>query len=247
MADPAGESYGGALKHAFDRRLRLQFRSSVITSDAGLLAYRELDDAVGLTDMAGDVLPDARTGSNGRHALLGLPLQSAFGRLAGYEDVNDVRRFHASFSCQAQSWRLHLASAYPSRKLSFFVIRGIVADGQPGMISSGAVFADAGGRDRLLEQPPPVEFTSGDDAHIEAFRGTDRQIMIGARSFPVSHALRHFGGGGKIHQETVKYPRRRWPGRAVFGYNDAASAGGFDQRGYHATKMFGSSGDEELA
>jgi hypothetical protein len=64
----------------------------VITSDAGLLAYRELDDAVELTDMAGDVLADARTGRNGRHALVGLLRQSVFGRLAGYEEVNDAER-----------------------------------------------------------------------------------------------------------------------------------------------------------
>ena len=92
MGDPTGEADKGALRLDFDRRLLLQFRGSTITSDAGLLVYRELDDTLGLTDTGAETLADARSGKNGRHRLAGLLRQSVFGRLAGYEGVNDAER-----------------------------------------------------------------------------------------------------------------------------------------------------------
>ncbi len=75
---PAGDSRKPHLRVDFDRRLKLEFHGSKVTSDAGLLAYRELDDLLGLTEIAGEDFADPRTGKNGRHGLGGLFRQSVF-------------------------------------------------------------------------------------------------------------------------------------------------------------------------
>ena len=85
---PMGDCQTEPLRPQFDRRLRLEFHGANVTSDAGLLAYRELDDALQLTDTAADELHDTRTGRNTRHGLAALLRQSLFSRLAGYEDLN---------------------------------------------------------------------------------------------------------------------------------------------------------------
>jgi hypothetical protein len=91
MADATGETRK-PLRVAFDRRLKLEFHGARITSDGGLLAYRELDDALGLTATAASTLAEGRRGANIHHRLLGLLRQAVYGRLAGYEDVNDAER-----------------------------------------------------------------------------------------------------------------------------------------------------------
>src|ERR671910_676633 len=92
MEHQAGEPPEADFRLGFDRRLKLEFYGSRVTSDAGLLAFRELDDALGLTELAGEVLADVRTGRNARHTLTAQVRQAIFGRLAGYEDVIDADR-----------------------------------------------------------------------------------------------------------------------------------------------------------
>ncbi|MFM8941223.1 MAG: transposase, partial [Phenylobacterium sp.] len=92
MEAAAGEGQAADLRLGFDRRLKLVFHGPRVTSDAGLLAFRERDDALGLTACAGKVLTDIRSGKNSRHALEAQFRQSVFGRIAGYEDVNDADR-----------------------------------------------------------------------------------------------------------------------------------------------------------
>jgi hypothetical protein len=87
-----GDSQNDPLRVNFDRQIKLEFHGSTVSSDAGLLAYRELDDALRLTCTAATGLHDTRTGQNTQHSLLALLRQSIYSRLAGYEDVNDAER-----------------------------------------------------------------------------------------------------------------------------------------------------------
>jgi len=87
-----GEKTKEALKLQFDKRLRLEFHGARITSDAGLLACRELDGALELTEAAPTYLRETRGGRNVQHELVPLLRQSVYSRLAGYEDTNDAVR-----------------------------------------------------------------------------------------------------------------------------------------------------------
>ncbi|MGD8499994.1 MAG: IS1380 family transposase [Phycisphaerales bacterium] len=87
-----GEARKDALRLDFDHRLKVEFHGTKVTSDGGLLAYRELDDALGLTSAVDSELRDIRTGKNTQHSLTALLRQSIYSRLAGYDDTNDAER-----------------------------------------------------------------------------------------------------------------------------------------------------------
>jgi hypothetical protein len=80
-----GDCQNKDLRVGFDSRLKLKFLGSQVTTDAGLLPFRELDEALGLTEIGADSLQDSRLGQNQQHGLSPLLRQSIDSRLsAGY-------------------------------------------------------------------------------------------------------------------------------------------------------------------
>ena len=91
MASKMKYTMGERLNIRFNRKIKLEFHGARLTSDGGLLAYRELDDALGLFNSASTVMSDKRTRRNIQHDMISLLRQSVYSRLAGYEDVNDAQ------------------------------------------------------------------------------------------------------------------------------------------------------------
>jgi hypothetical protein len=68
------------------------FDGGLISSDAGLLSLRQLDQRLGWSVAVADVLDDTRQAGKVDHGLLPILRQRLFGLLAGYEDANDHTR-----------------------------------------------------------------------------------------------------------------------------------------------------------
>ncbi len=87
-----GEGRKEALRVDFNRSVKVEVHGANVTSDAGLLAFLELDEALGLTDRVADLLVHTRSGLNTQHTLLAQLSQSVYSRLAGYDDTNDAEQ-----------------------------------------------------------------------------------------------------------------------------------------------------------
>jgi len=82
-----GDATSGPVRLSFNPQLRVEFRGATVTSDAGVLLPRELDERLRLC-----TLIDPRTGHNRQCPLPDLFRQSIYSRLAAYEDTNDAER-----------------------------------------------------------------------------------------------------------------------------------------------------------
>jgi len=87
-----GEKQNQPFQLSFNASLKVDFQGSRVTSDAGLIVVRELDERLGFGDLIAQHLRDSRRGKNTQLPLADLLRQSVYSRMAGYEDVNDAER-----------------------------------------------------------------------------------------------------------------------------------------------------------
>ncbi len=87
-----GDAKSGPIRLSFNPQLRVEFRGPTVTSEAGLLLPRELDERPGLSALIERYPIDPRTGRNWQFPFPDLFRQSLYSRLAGYEDTNDAER-----------------------------------------------------------------------------------------------------------------------------------------------------------
>lgn len=90
-----GEKEHEPFQFTFNGLLKVEFQGSRVTSDAGLILVRELDERLGLETFIAEHLSDSRQGLNTQFRLADLMRQSVYSRLTGHEDLNDAARLSA--------------------------------------------------------------------------------------------------------------------------------------------------------
>ena len=191
----------------------LQFRGSVVTSDAGLLAYRELDDVLGLSALA-TVFWRFLHGQNWPPRIGRARPAVGLCRLAGYEDVNDADRLRHD---PAMRWIVGVkatsgAAASPSQ-IGRFETQWLAAD------KNLLALADLSGQwiDRVHARRPPRGIVLDMDSSVSPKRPANKRIASGTAIFlhVLSSALRvqPVRRSGTMLASSGQRPQRRWMGR----------------------------------
>ena len=239
MNHPSGAGLQQADRVDFDRRVRLEFRGTQLSSDGGLLVMRELDDALGLSDLASAALRDTRSGKNTVHRLDGLFRQSVFGRLAGYDDVNDADRLSLDpVMRQVVGGRAVEAKAASASQMVRFETEVLAAT------DNRTVLADLSGHwiDRVHNRKPPKWITLDMDSSVSpthgAQEGTAWNGHFGCMCYHPLFVFNQFGHlercalrPGNVHsadgwEEVLKPVIARYADRHLMGFfrGDAAFA-----------------------
>jgi hypothetical protein len=179
MDHSKGASETGVTRLGFDRRVRLEFHGPKISSDGGLLLFRELDEVLGLHDIAGRFLGDTRTDHNRLHTLVSLLRQSVFARLAGYDDVNDADRLSLDpVMRRVVGGRAVEAKAASASQMGRFETEVLAA------IDNRTVLADLSGHwiDRVHNRKPPKWVTLDMDSSVSPMLGLSRSNWPKSRS-----------------------------------------------------------------
>src|SRR5713226_4895763 len=121
-----GDATSGRVRLSFNPQLRVEFLGATVTSDAGLLLPRELDERLGLNTLIDRHLIDLRTGRNRQFVLADLFRQSVYSRLAGYEDTNDAERL-----AEDPTFRMLASRERRETSVALTSTPALVRDGRP--------------------------------------------------------------------------------------------------------------------
>lgn len=104
-----------AIRPGFDRSISIDFQGATITSDAGFLLFRQVDERYKILDKVASRLPDPRSSSHTDHSLLQLLRQRVYQIGAGYEDCNDANPLRVDPALRLSLGKEHeLASSQPT-------------------------------------------------------------------------------------------------------------------------------------
>ena len=85
-----GEAKNDAMRPGFNKSIFIDFAGAKITSDAGFLLMREVDQRFDIIQSGCKLLKDARSASHTKHSFEQMIRQRVYQIAAGYEDCNDA-------------------------------------------------------------------------------------------------------------------------------------------------------------